>query len=300
MTSTSHRKCQYRGEGCTGLAHRGYDQCAHCQIQYIKPALRAERDEMKRRKAIRQYQLSAANRALINEVDLREPQIRDDGLQTWVAPDEEPKPLSVRKAVSHELIDQEINRGIDAAIDAGKDPYQVAGDLLFKAAVGPPPIIRFEKEEPIPTEAPAAKRRNPGDVTPLTAETKQEIIDAYLAGMSVAEICHAYEVGTTRLYATLRAANVPLRGAQGGWSFKESYVPTPHPTPAVSSHVDNGVVPTVTKLTEWIVTYQVVRTETVTVHAKSFGDVPQAALGAIVSPLEGEPFEIISVARVRS
>src|SRR5262252_7290735 len=53
MPSTSHRRCQYQGEGCMGTAHAGHDQCAHCYFTYIKPQIAAERLEVKRRRALK-------------------------------------------------------------------------------------------------------------------------------------------------------------------------------------------------------------------------------------------------------
>ena len=41
-----------------GTAHAGHDQCAWCYFQYVKPAMQAERAEMKRRRAIKRHQLS--------------------------------------------------------------------------------------------------------------------------------------------------------------------------------------------------------------------------------------------------
>ena len=82
---------------------------------------------MKRRRAIKRHQLSQANRSLISEVDLKEPQMRE-------VPEEAPLPFSgpaaftVRDAVLDTVILQEIDRGIAA----GKDPYEAGGDLLLK------------------------------------------------------------------------------------------------------------------------------------------------------------------------
>src|SRR5262252_3459216 len=72
MPSTSHRRCQYQGEGCMGTAHAGHDQCAHCYFTYIKPQITEERQRVKGRRALKR-RLSAENRQLISEVDLKEP-----------------------------------------------------------------------------------------------------------------------------------------------------------------------------------------------------------------------------------
>ena len=235
---------------------------------------------MKRRREIKKQQLSPANRALIVETALWEPA---------------PKP-SIYDTVLDVMIERRVDQEVDAAIAAGKSPEQFVGDVLFKAAMEdmPLPLVRPKtKEEPITTEVPEAPKRNPADVMPLSAETKQEMVDAYVAGMSVAEICHAYGVGTTRLYGALRAANVPLRGAKGGWSFKEEFkekhaMPT---QPTVTAPTGNGVEPiAVTKLTEWTVTYLVRKTETKTVAAKSFNDAAAA--------VESDGIEVVSVAKV--
>jgi hypothetical protein len=267
MASSSHRKCQYRGEGCMGTAHAGHDQCAHCYFQYIKPALQAERAEMKRRRALKQqYQLSQSNRALINEVDLQEPQIVEhrSGWETS---------LSVQDAVKSVVLDAEFDREIENGIDAGKTPEQIANEMILKAAL-PRGLPHYDAVIPPPKEETPVSDAPPNFRPPLTLEERQEVIDAYVAGETIAEIMRAYNIGTTRLYEVLDSAGVPRRGTNRGPNREPKKEQFQMPTPTAAAPTPNGTEPalTVTKLTEWVVTYTVVRTETTIVAAKSFND----------------------------
>ena len=286
MAGTSHRKCQLQGEGCTGMAHAGHDQCAYCYFHYVKPALQAERLEVKGRRALKRQHLSPSNRALINDVDLKEPQIR---------------PLNVTDAISTVLLDQEWQQ---AAAD-GIDPRWRAGEKIMEVALADVPVVidRYEppqKEEPTmpePEPGPPLPRPKRRPVTPppprrkppvpllLTDEQRQEIIDAYVANMSTVEICAAYNINPPRLYDTLRKAGVPLRGRE----------PTKTATqlPPID-HIPSLNGTTTAVLSEWTVTYTVRRTETKVMAAKSFND---AAF--LVAEGVGGDVEIIGVAKVQ-
>jgi hypothetical protein len=97
-----------------GTAHAGHDQCAHCYFQYVKPALQAERKEMKRRRALKRGKLAS------------------------------PPPITVRDAVTDVLIEQDIDRGLVS----GKDPYDVAASLLQKTLLDNIPLILPKKDSP--------------------------------------------------------------------------------------------------------------------------------------------------------
>jgi hypothetical protein len=250
-----------------GTAHAGHDQCAHCYFQYIKPALQAERAEMKRRRALKQqYQLSQANRALINEVDLQEPQIVEhrSGWETS---------LSVQDAVKSVVLDAEFDREIENGIDAGKTPEQIANEMILKAVL-PRGLPHYDAVIPPPKEETPVSDAPPNFRPPLTLEERQEVIDAYVAGETIAEIMRAYNIGTTRLYEVLDSAGVPRRGTNRGPNREPKKEQFQMPTPTATAPTPNGTEPalTVTKLTEWVVTYTVVRTETTIVAAKSFND----------------------------
>jgi hypothetical protein len=262
-----------------GTAHAGHDQCAHCYFQYIKPALQAERAEVKRRKELKRLHLSPSNRALINEVDLKEPQIveRQSG---W------DDALSVEEAVKSVALDHEINREIDAGFDAGKTPEQVASEMILKAVL-PRKLPRYSAVVPAPKEEIPVSDAPPNFRPPLTLEERQEVIDAYVAGETIAEIMRAYNIGTTRLYEALDDAGVPRRGTNRGPNRtppKEPAMPqstTPVSDAKVEPAPTNGVV---SGLTEWVVTYTVVRTETTIVAAKSFNDAAAAVTdGEVIS-----------------
>lgn len=282
MPTTSHRRCQFRGEGCSGPAHAGHDTCAHCYFHYVKPALKAEREDMRRRRAIKRNQLSKENRALISEVDLKEPQIRPyPDTELWVAQDEEPRPITVEKAVRKALVDQEFDRVIDAGIDAGLDPNQIAGSMILKAALpdGLPFPELLKKEELI---------------TPTESTVRLEIIDAYVAGMTVNEIRRAYSIGMPHLYEILDTAGVPRRHPvlhQTSRKRKEEPMPNSLTSAAnsITASPPNGTAGA-TPLTEWTVTYLVRRTETKTVAAKSFNDAAAA--------VEADGVEVVSVSKV--
>jgi len=265
-----------------GTAHAGHDQCAHCYFQYIKPALQAERAEVKRRKELKRLHLSPSNRALINEVDLKEPQIVE-------RPDPLIKPISVRDAVLDVVIDAEFDREIEKGIDAGKTPAQIADEMILKSVM-PRGLPHYDAVVPPPKEETPVSDAPPNFRPPLSLEERQEVIDAYVAGETIAEIMRAYNIGTTRLYETLDAAGVPRRGTNRGPNRepkKEQFqMPSTVPVspPKVAETPANGVV---SGLIEWVVTYTVTRTETTIVAAKDFN-------AAAASVTDGD---VISVAK---
>lgn len=287
MAPTSHRKCQYRGPTCTGLAHAGYDHCARCYYDHVKPALAAERKEMKRRRDIKRHQLSAGNRALISAVDLKEPQLLNHADIAL------PPPLPPARDLHDVIIDGLIEKEIDQMIANGQDPVDLLSDKILKMDLDRIPVLEIRPtatrkarptEEPKRTDMPiepySVRSRGRG-APPLAPETEQEIVDAYAAGMPTKEISRAYSIGTTSLYRLVRDAGVPTR--------KEPQVPTPPvSTPPVSAPPPNGVV---SGLTEWTVTYLVKKTETQTVAAKTWNDA--------AASFDGDDVEVISVTKVK-
>jgi hypothetical protein len=276
-----------------GTAHAGHDQCAHCYFQYIKPAIQAERQAMKGRRALKRQRLSPANRALISEVDLKEPL---------------PKPLPLRasKAIRDAIYDVELDKLI-----AGKTEDEaletVTAELLKIDLANvpvrlPQPLPKSQPEE-VMTPEPEPLTRHVhagGNGSHLSERQVNEVIDAYQDGMTVMAICEVLNIATTTLYAILREHDVPLRGrpATQRWTnrtpanltikLKGTQSTMPVSEPKVEPAPINGVV---SGLTEWLVTYTVTRTETTIVAAKSFNDAAQT-----VGNMDPQ-VEVISVAK---
>src|SRR5262252_192845 len=184
MPSTSHRRCQYQGEGCMGTAHAGHDQCAHCYFKYIKPQIAAERQAVKSRRALKR-RLSAENRQLISEVDLKEPQMR--------------VPDSIRHAIYEIELDRLIeNKTDDEARDAvaAELHKNVMRDLVDTGPVTLPKPRPNPEPEEVPTEPapePPVLTRHVhagGQDSHLTEHQVAEVVDAYLDGMAVQAICN--------------------------------------------------------------------------------------------------------------
>lgn len=254
--------------------------------------MRAEKEAMRQRKAKRN-ELFPETRAHINRVDLDEPQMVKR------------VPMTIQQAIRDVAFDTRINTLVDTAIEEGIEPVQVLQDLALKTDLerytnvplkidGPPP----EQPEPQPEAEPRLNpyigkvaprvRRGRGGKPPITPQQRQEIADAYLAGMPVDEISSAWDIGIGALYQTLDAFGIarrerhPKRGKP--LTPEEPFMSEPiTSSPPVSP---NGAVP---GLSEWVVTYQVVRTETTVVAAKSFNDAAQA--------VEADGVTVTSVAR---
>lgn len=250
---------------------------------------------MKRRRDIKRHTLSAGNRALINEVDLKEPQIRTD--------------------IHDVIIDGLIEREIDQIIADGKDPVEVLSDKILKMDLDriPPLEIRPTATRGGGTVPPPKEADRTQDVEPaapqklnlqtLSAEQKQEMLDLFQTDTPINDILAAYSTNSYVLYQLVHRAGLPLR--QGGGrpsSFARSEARAarreqqemPQNTPPVSASPvaappPNGVV---SGLTEWTVTYLVKVTQTRVVAAKSFNDA-----AAAVDDGEGD-IEVLSVARV--
>lgn len=317
MTPTSHRRCQYRGEGCTGMAHAGFDQCGHCYYQFVKPALQAEKAEMKRRRAIKRGTLMSGNGALGGTAE------QPGGTQAWITIDNKPSlpSMNVRDAVS----DHFIHREIDRAIADDKDVLDVLGDKIVQHMIDDdlpilkPTAIRrgivpspLQKEPlPVPEPEPPTLTRHVhagGKDSHLTEAQVVEVIDAYTDGMTVTAICDVCNIATTTLYAILREKHIPLRGRNypapsvrpGTWALP---VPVRRPLPLRRTPVmpqvtapvspEKGEMPSAngaiapTALTEWVVTYTITRTETTIVAARDFN-------AAAASITDGD---VISVAK---
>jgi hypothetical protein len=271
-----------------GTAHAGHDQCAHCFFKYIKPALAAERSEVKRRKAIKRNRLSPENRALINDLGLKE---------SLLTPQSTTPPKTIGRAISEVLVDRELDRGVAS----GRDRQQVIDGLSLRllAESVDIPLDRPSSLEPkdapaVPATAPTAPIVSPGprrgkgglNKHPITDDQRVEIADAFAAGIPIAEIQQAYDIGAATLYTIVKKAGLPLRGRSGpkpqpkpqtapsAPERKEPQMPTSPNTPLPSQPVpaapsSNG---TVFGLTEWVVTYVVKRTETQVVAAHGFSE----------------------------
>jgi transposase-like protein len=278
--------------------------------------MRAEKEAVRKRKAQR---LTRQNRELINEVDLKEPQMREETPARW----------SVEDAVFDYTVDQIVDHELNKAALAGMSETEFIADQLhqklMRASLNVPVIIdgpgpRNSTAQPEPPTEPATEpnleetltheliealdhieapqpvedeeetpaivlwRPGRGGHKPaITPETRREVAEAYRQGLEVDEICRAYDIGVGTLYRIVRLAGLSRRQRS-----EEEPVTATKTSPAVS--VDG----TASGLTEWIVTYTVTRTETTTVSARSFND----AANAVSS--EQPDVEVVSVARART
>lgn len=303
MPRAAHRRCKEQGPTCNGVAHPGFDICSRCLIDVVRPRMRAEKAAVRMRKAQR---LSKENRALISEVDLKEPQMA---------------PMSVTEAVWDVVIDKRVDAEIDQALE--RNPLitetQFLGEQLHQRLMRdgtnvPVVVTRYARQpeppaeptkEPDPEEEPETHelisaldhvdqvqdaytgpmRPGRGGHKPaITLEQRQEMVDAYLAGEEVDEICRAYDVGTGTLYRYISQAGVSRRRPA-------ALIPEEEPMEAKTSapaSPDGAAA----GLTEWLVTYTVTRTETAVIMARDFN----AAAAAVAT----EPdIDVISVARKR-
>jgi len=276
-----------------GTAHAGHDQCAHCYFTYIKPRIEAERKAVKGRRALKR-RLSAENRQLISEVDLKEPQLR--------------VPDSIRSVI----YDIELDRLTENKTD--EEAFKAVNDELQKIWTDVPVVVErlalpVQEDVPEPESPVLTRHPHKGSQTYLSADQVAEVADAYVDGMAVMDICNVCNIVTTTLYAILRERGIALRGRPGNarWvtrtpeQFKiklgkdQSTMPV-SPTPVETTSV-NGLS---SDLPEWLVTYTVVRTETVVVAAKGFSDAASAARHTIAESTPGmDDVEVISVAKVR-
>lgn len=314
----AHRRCKEQGPTCNGVAHPGFDVCARCLNDVIRPRMRAEREAVRKRKAAR---LSKENRALITEVDLKEPQMA---------------PMSVADAVWDAVIDKRVDAEIDGALarnpliteqqflaeqlhqrimrDSTAIPVRVEVFVPQPEPIEEPPIESDPEEveetheliealESVEVQAAFTGPMRPGRGShkpAITLEQRQEMIDAYIAGEEVDEICRAYDVGTGTLYRYIRQAGVPPRrnypkyiadfeGAALEEEPMEAKTSTPVSSEPLATPTPNGAVD---GLSEWVVTYEVRKTETAIIVARDFN----AAAAAVAS----EPgIEVVSVARKR-
>lgn len=260
-----------------GTAHAGHDQCAHCFFTYIKPQIAAERLAVKGRRAAKRNQLSAATRSLISAVDLEEPQMRT-----------EPS-----RAIRDAIYDIELDRLIENKTD--DEALEAVSAELLKTDLK-------NLNVPVIIDAMPLKYKSFPD---LSAEERQDICDAYAARITVGDISKTWNISTYTLYQVTKAAGLDLRSAPGRKSAV--WVPTepapftlqeeemPQSTPPVSSPTVepasvNGMV---SGLTEWVVTYEVTRTETTIVAAKGFSDAASAV------SREHPDVNVLSVAKVK-
>jgi transposase-like protein len=229
------------------------------------------KDESKRRKAAR---LSAKNRALISEVDLKEPHLRveDAIFEATFERDLENHRGDVVSTVHEKLL-----KGYtDVPVIFPERPTKSQPE---------PPVLE-EEPEPVPpvSESPSKRKRMP-------AETRQEIADAYVAGMSVDDICSAWSIGVGSLYSTLNKLKIPRRTRYPGGQTLEHLDPIPESHAVSAPTPGNG---TSAGLPEWLVTIEVRRTEVIAVHAQDFN----AAAAAALLGMTGDT-QVVSIARAR-
>ena len=307
MPSTSHRRCQYQGEGCTGTAHAGHDQCAHCYFKYVKPALQAERQDVKSRRSLKR-RLSAANRQLISEVDLKEPQLRvSDSIRNAIYEIELDRLIENKtEEEAHDAVVAELQKNV-------MHDFGLTDPLPFPKRRSQPEPEEVPEPEPEP-EPPAALTRHVhagGNDSHLTEPQVAEVVAAYVDGMTVTAICTVLNIATTTLYAILRERGIALRGrstrpAQALASVAARRLPPLRKDQSTMPVSPTPVEPTsangrVSDLPEWVVTYTITRTETVTVAAKGFSDAATAARSTIAETTPGmDDVEVISVAKKRS
>jgi hypothetical protein len=295
-----------------GTAHAGHDQCAHCFFQYVKPALQAERLAVKRRRAIKKQQLSGANRALISEVDLKEPQMRDQVADAvtaelpvrWIPP-------VVREqvvAIAQTLAEAEEDMGPGFAAELGADMRDLVKTGVLNSLVVPVDLPKpLEKEGGptpwIPTPGGATGRRGK---PPITDDIRLEIAHAYEAGEPVLTIARRHDVarGTVLNIAKELGVNrhspatesvappeevpeVPIKTRTTIEVPHDTPLPVTQPRAVITANGIAGAVGT------WKVTFTVTRTETIEIKADSL---TSAARGAQVNLPEGS--EVVSLERV--
>src|SRR5262252_5454335 len=301
MPSTSHRRCQYQGEGCMGTAHAGHDQCAHCYFKYVKPALQAERNDVKARRSLKR-RLSAENRRLISEVDLKEPQLRvSDSIRNAIYEIELDRLIENKtEEEAHDAVVAELQKNV-------MHDFGLTDPLPFPKRRSQPEPEEVPEPEPEPepvSEPPVVLTRHVhagGNDSHLTEPQVAEVVAAYVDGMTVTAICSVLNIATTTLYAILRERGIALRGRAGHsrWvsrtpeEFKikltgaQSTMPV-SPTPVEPTSANGRI----SDLPEWLVTYTVVRTETISVAARDFNSAAAAARTLASTNAEGVAEEL--------
>jgi len=276
-----------------GTAHAGHDQCAHCYFKYMKPALQAERQDVKSRRSLKR-RLSAENRRLISEVDLKEPQLRvSDSIRNAIYEIELDRLIENKtEEEAHDAVVAELQKNV-------MHDFGLTDPLPFPKRRSQPEPEEVPEPEPEP-EPPVVLTRHVhagGNDSHLTEPQVAEVVAAYVDGMTVMAICDVCNIATTTLYAILRERGIALRGRAGHsrWVTKpapygpqikltgaQSTMPV-SPTPVEPTSANGRV----SDLPEWVVTYTVTRTETTIVAAKDFN----AAAAAVTNG------EVISVAK---
>jgi len=224
----SHLKCKR----CGRARHRNTANglCGRCWGEVGRPALVAERQAIKARRAAKRaapYDPLAS----ISESDIEAAFIRS-------APD--PIAAVLADDVRDYIFDQEPEVAL-AMIDQASDELANEG-----------------------TPMPTTRGRKPN----LTPEVKKEIAEAYAIGEPIAEILRTYAIGQGALYRILHAAGVALRGQNNGIVDSPADVKPPELVPPPPLTIEPGVfVPSVQR---WVVTYEVVRRESTTVAASSY------------------------------
>jgi len=212
-----------------GTAHAGHDQCARCYFDFVKPALQAERQAVKGRRALKR----AARRGGILDNHAQQ----EGGTLAYLNLESRPN-----EAIHDAILDVEIHQQLD-----GKTPeqqFETVHQELFRLSERNMPLTlppgwaadnetadtheesAAEPEQSALDGPPESERQehvgmkhfhkggaNAGDPPPtiLTEPEVQEVITAYRDGMFVNDICNVTNIVTTTLYNILREAGVPLR-----------------------------------------------------------------------------------------
>lgn len=233
------------------------------------------------------------------------------GTQAWIGkPEPDPEPITLSRAVTDTLLDKQV-AGLE-----GEERDEKLGDILTHTMLSNNmfPVARVKdvpstetdtthvptqpeapEEEPVTATAPPVTlpphhgRARSNGKPPLTQQQRDDIAEAFKAGISTTEIQNTWEVGAGVVYKIVREYGLPLRTQR----TVVTEVKASEPVSEVSapSAPPSGVV---SDMPEWVVTYEVRRTETVTVAARDFN----AAAYAIHSSENGA--EVLSVARKRA
>lgn len=307
MPRRAHRRCKVQGPTCNGVAHPGFDNCARCLHDVIKPRLKAQKEatRMKRREDMVKHTRSPENRKLISEVDPKEPQLQPE--PTWLVPEQaetaEGPGFHGHRAIHRAITEMETDHEI-----AGLAPLEAVekvANILIHDILAEEPVKlthaqrrrlrRQQRVEEEPTTPVTPRNTKPK----LTEAQEDEVIELFKSGISTTEIQNTYNIGPQTLYTLVRKRGIPLR-TQGTSRTGPKHPPQEEPVPPVkaSEPVSTGVPyppppnGAVAGLPEWVVTYEVRRTETAIIAAKDFNAAAAAAAN--------EPgIEVISVARKR-
>ena len=196
-----------------GMAHAGYDVCARCYYDHVKPAQRAEREAVKARKALKRQHTPTLSGTGVLGGNGEQP----GGTQAWIALEpKSPSPPRGNSLIRDAILDQEIEKLIEGKteeealeavtselvrLDVGRDEYS-----LFTALQTLKEPVQEEHTSDVPEPKPV-------NIPPhqLNDGQRKDILEAYKANLTVKDICETWNIATTTLYDIVRKAGVPLR-----------------------------------------------------------------------------------------